>query len=372
MSLSPNAEYAAILEEIGDGLPNTEQYQRMSALILDIPEARKLARMDPFSSAYKAAVLDLYYSLRGRADQGYLVSRDELPDGQVPDELWSGTVPWSFRDTKLVSEHMLAWAHIFRHLGVAPSGSVLEYGPGTGQILLMLARMGYRAFGVDIDPVALETIRRQADHLRLPVTTERAEFGEGFDGQKFDCILFYEAFHHAVNFADLLIRLQNRLNAGGRIVLCGEPIVPVPAGGIPYPWGPRLDAMSVFCIRRFGWMELGFTHDFLVEIARRTGWAATLHSSTVCGRAIVYVLERTPTSCASDGLWAPEQSLRNQVQALESQVQTLEGHVQMLENQLVLMHASTSWRVTSPLRASKRALAIARQSLSKLCSRAIS
>ena len=30
---------------------------------------------------------------------------------------------------------------------------VLEYGPGSGQLLLQFARMGVRAAGVDIDPV---------------------------------------------------------------------------------------------------------------------------------------------------------------------------------------------------------------------------
>ena len=61
----------------------------------------------------------------------------------------------------MVSEHLLAWGHIFAHLNLPSGGSLLEYGPGSGQLLLMLARMGYRACGVDIDAVALEGIRAQ-------------------------------------------------------------------------------------------------------------------------------------------------------------------------------------------------------------------
>jgi hypothetical protein len=90
--------------------------------------------------------------------------------------------------------------------------------------------------------MALEGIRAQATQLDLTVATDCAGFGHGFDGQTFDRILFYEAFHHAIEFDDLLLRLHGRLNPGGKVILCGEPIVAAPCDAVPYPWGPRLDA----------------------------------------------------------------------------------------------------------------------------------
>lgn len=311
MTRSSNSyEFAALLEQIGDGVPDAEQYQRMSGLVLEFPETRRLARMDPFSADYKQAALELYLSLRGHPGEGYVAARDEAPAAQLPGNLWAGLVPWSFRDASMVSEHLLAWGHIMSHLNLSNGGSVLEYGPGSGQLLLMLSRMGYRAFGVDIDTVALEGIQAQSAHLGLVVETERAEFGLGFEGQTFDCILFYEAFHHAFEFETLLLRLHDRLNPGGRIVLCGEPVVASPFDGIPYPWGPRLDALSVFCIRRFGWMELGFTHDYLVKIASQTGWNATFHRFPDCGRAAIYVLEPSPGRIDASASWRRERPLR--------------------------------------------------------------
>src|SRR6202012_3610099 len=95
---------------------------------------------------------------------------------------------------------------------------------------------------------------------------------------------------HAFDFEALLRRLQDRVNPGGRVIFCGEPVVAVAQSGIPYPWGPRLDALSVFCMRRFGWMELGFTHDFFMEAARRAGWEPEFHAFPGCGRAHAYVL----------------------------------------------------------------------------------
>ncbi len=177
-------EFNALLEQIGNGVPNAEQYERMSSLILTFPQARKLSGMNPFKPGYKEAAMELYLSLRGRAEQGYLATRDEAPATPLPEDLWTGLVPWSFRDARMVSRHLLAWGHIFAHLNLPAGGALLEYGPGSGQLLLIAARLGYRACGVDIDRVALDGIRAQAAHLNLPVETERARYGNGFDGDR--------------------------------------------------------------------------------------------------------------------------------------------------------------------------------------------
>jgi SAM-dependent methyltransferase len=284
-------KFNQLVAEIGEGVPDTVQYQLMSGLILDFPEARRLAAMDPFAPGYKDAALELYLLIRGRAADGYVAARDESAATGQPANLWTGLVPWSFQDGQMLSEHLLAWAHIFQHLNLPKEGALLEYGPGSGQILLMAARLGYRACGVDINEEALTAIRGQAEHLALNVALDRAEFGQGFAGERFDTILFYEAFHHAFSFEDLLTRLHERIKPGGRVVLCGEPIVSGVTPGIPYPWGPRLDALSVFCMRRFGWMELGFTHEYFLAVARAKGWAVSFHPGYNSARAVIYVLE---------------------------------------------------------------------------------
>jgi SAM-dependent methyltransferase len=192
----------------------------------------------------------------------------------------------------------MSWGHILRLLDL-PAGSgasVLEYGPGSGQILLMLARLGCRAFGVDIDAGALAAIRAQAEAMGVEVATERARFGEGFEGRRFDRVVFFEAFHHAFDFQAVMRGLHARLEPGGRVVFCGEPIVPAPGGAVPYPWGPRLDGLSVFCMQRFGWMELGFTRDFFLAAMRRAGWRVRHHPFPGCGRADAFVAE--PLSAA--------------------------------------------------------------------------
>ncbi len=337
--------FHAALTAIGQGIPNAAEFQRLTTVTLHHPMAAALAAMDPFSAEYRAAALALYLELRADSRDGYVAERDEASAMPAPAEAWLGATPWSFQDSALVAEHLLSWAHILQLLEVSAGASVLEYGPGSGQLLLMLARMGMRACGVDIDPAVGRLITHQAAAMGLDVPVAQAVFGEGFAGDSFDRILFFEAFHHAFDFAALLRRLHHRLKPGGRIILCGEPIVPAAVPSVPFPWGPRLDALSVFCIQRYGWMELGFTHDFFVEAARRAGWTAVLHPFPGCGRARAYVLSRPAEAAAGV---AP--------QPLPPPQSAEAAEVERLGRELAAVYASTSWRLSKPLRVAKRLL----------------
>ncbi len=284
--------YDRIIAELGDGVPGVVQYQQLAGLHLTI-SGSSLQHLDPFSDDYRMVVMDLYQRLRGSADKDYQPARDEHAPAPLPANLFTSVVPWSFRDPALVAEFLHCWGHILRLIAPLQGQAlrVLEYGPGSGQILLMLARLGIEVYGVDINADAVAGIRAQADLMGVGVNVEQAEFGEGFEGQTFDRILFFEAFHHAIDFMPLLRRLHDRLAPGGRLILCGEPIVHQPSPGIPNPWGPRLDGLSAFCIRRFGWMELGFHASFMFEAMRRAGWLMKSRPFPGCARADAWVAE---------------------------------------------------------------------------------
>ncbi|MEH6719933.1 MAG: class I SAM-dependent methyltransferase [Aurantimonas endophytica] len=272
-------------------IPDTAEYHRLSGVILDHPLVARMQSLDPFSDEYRELAMRIYFEVRGGEHADYRPERDEASGSGEVANVFSEVSPWSFRDTKFIGEMLFSWGHIFRLLDTtgAANARVLEYGPRSGQILLALARSGCEAYAVDIDAASLESVAKQARLMGLTVHTERAVFGEGFEGELFDCIIFFEAFHHAADFQALSRRLQERLAPGGKVIFCGEPIVPQPAGAIPYPWGPRLDGLSSFCIRRFGWMELGFTLDFFIEMLRETGWRVEHHPFAPCARADAFV-----------------------------------------------------------------------------------
>ena len=91
-------------------------------------------------------------------------------------------------------------------------------------------------------------------------------------------------------------------------------------------------------MRRFGWMELGFSQDFLLEAARRAGWQVVFHSFPGCGRANLYVL--TPAA----GGEAPQAAGRH--------IPSPQPGIPGSENEALLQSilASTTWRATRPLR----------------------
>ena len=290
------AVFEGILAEFGEGVPDAGQYQRLASLNLAFDDSA-LRGLDPFSDAYRAAVLTLYRTIRGGEKPDYQPMRDEHAPAALPPNVFTGLVPWSFADPVLVAEFLHCWGHILSLIG-GPRGGVplrvLEYGPGSGQILLMLARLGIPAYGVDINPDAIASIQAQADAMGVSVHLRQGEFGDGFEGETFDRILFFEAFHHALDFMPLLERLHSRLSPGGKLILCGEPISSQPTPSIPNSWGPRFDGLSAFCIRRFGWMELGFQASFLDEALRRSGWRAVHHPFPACPRAAALVATPVP------------------------------------------------------------------------------
>ena len=320
MPLISLAEFNRQYETLLKGM-DADTYQRLCSTAVAVPGVEKLEGLEPFSNEYKDAVLQLHADLRNstasydpgeheQADPGHFTGPNPFMD----------TMPWQFKDVSFVSQHLYSWAAIFDALQLKGEGRVLEYGPGSGQILLQLARCGIEAYGVDIDQRWLDQIAQQAQAMGLHIHLERNTFGHGFDGILFDRIVFYEAFHHAIEFLDVLSMLRSRLAADGRIIFCGEPITRKQTHAIPYPWGPRLDGASLFCTRRCGWMELGFTHAFFVEALARTGYVVEHRPFPLCERASCYVARpaggQHGVAVAADGGGAPVIATKTRLQHL--------------------------------------------------------
>lgn len=260
------------------------------------PVCAEMRALDPFSPEYAERAFAFMAELRGVP--GFDARRDERIGHTLADrDLWSGLSPWDHRSPLFLAEMFECYATMLRQLGAPPGARVLEYGPGTGQFLLFLARIGYQCHAVDIEPEYLRVIHRQARIMRLDIRTERGLFGEGFDGERFDVIVFFEAFHHVRDFMGLLRHLRGRLNPGGRLILCGEPLLPdgMVDGPVPYPWGPRLDGLSIEAIQR-GWTELGYQTSFLVNALLRAGWHPNLipHHTTFRAHMIVSTVAGDP------------------------------------------------------------------------------
>ena len=225
---------------------------------------------DPFSAEYRDAQLALYGLLSGR--ERYDAPTAEAYKMPIADYVDPTPYPFSSRDGGLIGSHLVAVGHIMQTMWQRrpePGLSILEYGCGTGLTTIMLAASGYRMTAVDINADMLEIVATVARDRRLCVRTHRGEFGAvPVEGERFDVILFYEAFHHCLDGQALLHRLHALLAPGGLLVLAGEPVF----ADFPKPWGLRLDGPALYDIRRSGWLELGFREDFFHALMARTGW----------------------------------------------------------------------------------------------------
>ena len=289
-----NKLYAALDEMIAD-LTAMMQAERASDSLVHATEifwfgeqVKALQTMDPFSDQYTAACQVLYRLLSGRDTYDPHVN-ERSPQTDVQRTV-SKPIPYTYGDSVTVSDFYLSWGWILRNLAVREGHRILEYGAGEGQLALALARMGCDVSVIEIEPFCLDAIAAQAKSLGVTIHLQRGEFGDSFAGAKFDRIMFFEAFHHAFNHRAVLERLRDHLSEDGFVLFAGEPIVKQGQyQGIPFPWGPRLDGLSIWSTHTHGWCELGFQEEYFTEMLWRAGWVVRAEPFLFSGRGHCYM-----------------------------------------------------------------------------------
>jgi SAM-dependent methyltransferase len=104
-----------------------------------------------------------------------------------------------------------------------PPARLLDVGCGAGWTSLFFARRGYEVIGVDIAPDFIAQAERlrdkdQLDNLRFIVSDyETMDFAEAFD-----CAVFYDALHHAVDEGAAVRKVYEALRPGG-VCVVSEP-----------------------------------------------------------------------------------------------------------------------------------------------------
>lgn len=275
----------------------TERIKALCEVFLVLPAHRaSLIPNDPFSIAYQNHMKEWLAEITMRP--GYDPAKHELAP-YLEEQVAAETVlPSMYRygDGTMLGEMLQAIGATIKALDVRSGQSVLEYGAGDGAISLNLARMGCRVTAVDIENRYLKLIQAQALAFGTSVHTINAPFGSAEPDYQYDRILFFEAFHHALAHQELLRSLRRQLAPGGFIVFAGEPILPTGSyfrPTLPYPWGPRLDGLSVRAMRSYGWCELGFTREYFVDWLMRSGFAVTYRPDPSTERGSAYLATRT-------------------------------------------------------------------------------
>lgn len=219
--------------------------------------------LDPFSDTYVEQQLKLYTEISGRTfDQ--TVNEHTIFDVQGYVDAIN---PYNHPSPSGLALHLQRLSKAFVAASPPRGGHLLDMGCGWGLSSELGAYLGLNVLAVDINKDFVELVNRRAQRMGNRIRAIQATFDTFVTSEHFDMILFYECFHHALRPWEVAARLTDRLTPEGKMVFVGEPIN-------DYwwrSWGLRLDPLSVYCIRKFGWFESGWSSDFLSRLLIQSG-----------------------------------------------------------------------------------------------------
>lgn len=253
-------------------------------------------RLDGFSPAYVEQQLALYREVSGR-------EVDQETNEQTPvdlEGLATTANPYGTADVSRMAHHARTILTTVLVADLPHGARVLDMGCGWGLSTEMLGFCGAEVTALDINPSFCELVERRAATRGLDVTAVNAAFDDFRSDHRFDLVLFYECLHHAILPADLLTRLATLVAPGGKIALAGEPIQTE-----FWPrWGLRLDPQSVYCIRKYGWFENGWSATHLTACFERAGFELTLFPGIGFMHGEIGVAVRADEAAAPSAHWA--------------------------------------------------------------------
>ena len=239
---------------------------------------------DPWGCEYRAHQMAIYQAIAGKP---YALANEESVF-DVPGHIVR-PFPYSTQSAATVGDQLMAIGYIIRAMDLPAGASILELGVGWGNTALHLAQMGHAVTAIDIEPRFIELVRGRAERAGVEIDVRQGDFFSiAGMAETFDAVLFYEAFHHCDDHQRLLRLVADRLKPGGKLVLAGETI----DARLPYPWGVNPAGIAVYSIRRWGWLELAFREEYLLETLVREGWRTQKHACPLTAAGITYVSVR--------------------------------------------------------------------------------
>jgi len=223
---------------------------------------------DPFSAAYREWTWDLYRTISGRA--GYDTQHEASPFDLAA--ALERPFPYQTGSLALVGRDLVARGHLLDCLADAVPAQrgprrVVEFGPGWGNLTRDLVATGLDVTAVELDEKFCRLIAHRCEGPGR-ITVAQGDMLEFVAEAPFDAAVFFESFHHCADHMAMLRRLHDLVRPGGAVLFAAEPIQK-----LDYPWGPRLDGLSVWSSRTYGWLELGFDSAYFDRALARTGWS---------------------------------------------------------------------------------------------------
>jgi SAM-dependent methyltransferase len=219
--------------------------------------------LDPFSEAKCEQQIRLYEEISGR---NFDQKVNEDTEFNFVHHVASPN-PYASNDATYMALHFQRLSKMLRFTRIPASARVLDMGCGWGLTTEFFGMLGCKVTAIDINASFVELVTERNKRLGYDIQAFQSAFDEVDVVGEFDLIVFYECLHHAVKPWEVISRLLPRLAEGGSVAFVGEPV-----NSFWWPhWGMRLDPLSVYCMRKFGWFESGWSADFISACLTRAG-----------------------------------------------------------------------------------------------------
>lgn len=239
--------------------------------ILDLPGQLLKVPKDPFSKEYYDHQMKLHSIISQK--KTYSPVENEASEFTIN---YNRPFPYNASGDDTIGDQLIAIGYIFKVAALNKNSRILEFGPGWGNTTVQLALAGHEVTAVEIDANFCDLLeyrkkQHKLDNNLIIVNQDMVQFTKECDSHDYDAVLFYESFHHCWNHHELCSNLNKLLKEDGVIIFAAEPILEK-CSHFPYPWGVRIDGMSVYSTRKFGWLELGFEMNYFTEMMRSNGF----------------------------------------------------------------------------------------------------
>ncbi len=228
---------------------------------IDIPD-------DPFSVEYSNKQFELYEEITGKSYSSFF----EKTPFEFNHEI-KQPYPYGTKSTNTVGDALIGYGYIIKNLPIMPNSRVLEVGSGYGTLSVHLAPMNVDLTCIDIDRRLLDFVAHRVANFNHRSVFVESDIHDFQAEKKFDIVVFYESFHHCYDHLKVMKKVGDLLADDGVVVFAAEPIMETTNITLPYPWGLRMDGLSLRCIRNFGWFELGFTKSYFFSMLDNLGWS---------------------------------------------------------------------------------------------------
>jgi 2-polyprenyl-3-methyl-5-hydroxy-6-metoxy-1,4-benzoquinol methylase len=263
MQITPDQLDEFVRTSDGLGGPGSPECDKYWAEFSYAPNCQVNQEFDPLGEAYVSEQVRLHREISGHS---YDVQQHEQTSFDIKRHI-AAVNPYDHPDPKGLAVHVQRLARALRYANPKRDEVLLDMGCGWGLSSEVAAYLGLTVIGVDVNPTFVTLVNERAKRFGHAITAVTSTFEDFAPLQSFDIAFFYECLHHSIRPWIVVDRLAKELNVGGRLVLAGEPI-----NSLWWKfWGLRLDALSVYCIRKFGWFESGWSLAFIEEVLRRAG-----------------------------------------------------------------------------------------------------